>query len=533
MVVLKDHVNTYSPFKAAVEEDVKCPSAHILALIVFIAAIAIYTTITFIRFANQVPQEEVTLEDIATFKPMDIFLYFQCDKSDGCVGPWEVYWNYDIQRFPNCESVDPPSIRWLNPVNRTLKVCPTINSPISPNGKINWIDSSSEDGGQPGRAFIGLQTPDKNGQPAGEISWIEIQFGHSKFVTVGLTVRRDKGSDETKAELPRLEGVSYSGRSNILESSGGSADLHFTTSQFATVVTTGLALSVSDVLALIGGFAGFIFPIIATATVILEVLYIKITKRIGYVSRGTWAANTGLEAGDRITHVNGIHVADFEDPYAFVKAMKQRPLRLTVELLDPEAEKAWKKACKERGVDNEKVAARKARELMEQDRAENRRKRTDSIFNRLFGPAEVLPSYHTGVEDDNPSPLFRGYNWVSPYTGAKADPVAADRMIGAMRKKKKEPPSLGASQLRPRKVSPPPREPFVLWVHLAVAVGLPTQSAILDLATFWQPLPVDPFVEIFVIRCPATAGITCEMVVLGGGGAVHSARLHLCRLEKL
>ncbi|KAF4754035.1 hypothetical protein FOZ62_011788, partial [Perkinsus olseni] len=84
-------------------------------------------------------------------------------------------------------------------------------------------------------------------------------------------------------------------------------------------------------------------------------------------------------------------------------------------------------------------------------------------------------------------------------------------MIGAMRKKKKEPPPPEAYQLRPRKVSPPPREPFVLWVHLAVAVGLPTQSAILDLATFWQPLPVDPFVEIFIIRCPAMAGITCEM----------------------
>lgn len=54
MVLLKEHVNTYSPFKAAVEEDVKCPSAHILALVIFIAAIALYSTITFIRFARQV-----------------------------------------------------------------------------------------------------------------------------------------------------------------------------------------------------------------------------------------------------------------------------------------------------------------------------------------------------------------------------------------------------------------------------------------------------------------------------------------------
>ncbi|EER09696.1 hypothetical protein Pmar_PMAR022134 [Perkinsus marinus ATCC 50983] len=282
MVLLKEHVNTYSPFKAAVEEDVKCPSAHILALVIFIAAIALYSTITFIRFARQVPQEEVSLEDIAKFRPMDIFVYFQCDRSDGCVGPWEVYWNYDIKRFPNCATVYPPSIRYLNPVNGTLKVCPTINSPISPNGafvRINWIDSSSENGGEPGRAFIGLQTPDKDGHPAGEISWVEIQFGHSKFVTVGLTVRKDKGSDGTTAELPRLDGVSYSGRSNLSDTSGGSADLHFTTSQFATVVTTGLALSISDVLALIGGFAGFIFPIIATATVLLEIAYLKFAKR--------------------------------------------------------------------------------------------------------------------------------------------------------------------------------------------------------------------------------------------------------------
>ncbi|KAF4666312.1 hypothetical protein FOL47_004147 [Perkinsus chesapeaki] len=279
---IKEHVNTLSPFKAAVQEDVKCPSVHIIALIVFIAAMIIYTTITFIRFAQQVPQEEVTLEDITHFRPMDVFIYAKCDEVDGCVGPWQFYWNYDIDKFPNCASVSPPSIKWVNPINKTLKVCPTINSPISPNGafiRINWINSASFDGTQPGRAFIGLQTPDKDGQLSGEISWIELQFGHSKFVTVGLTVRRDKDSDGTVAELPRLEGVSYSGRSSVSNSTGGSADLYFTTSQFATVVTTGVALSVTDILALIGGFAGFIFPIIATATVILEVIYLKCIKQ--------------------------------------------------------------------------------------------------------------------------------------------------------------------------------------------------------------------------------------------------------------
>lgn len=80
---------------------------------------------------------------------------------------------------------------------------------------------------------------------------------------------------------------------------------------------------------------------------------------------------------------------------------------------------AWKNACRERGIKDDQVkvaAARKARELIDQDRAEERRKHTDSTFNRLFGCSPELTSDHPSItqgEADTPlSPLFRGYKHI-------------------------------------------------------------------------------------------------------------------------
>ncbi|KAF4666310.1 DNA-directed RNA polymerase II subunit RPB3 [Perkinsus chesapeaki] len=184
--------------------------------------------------------------------------------------------------------------------------------------------------------------------------------------------------------------------------------------------------------------------------------------------------------------------------------------------MDPEAEEAWKRACKERGISDYNVAAKKAREVVVNKEGGDSRT-TDSLFNRLFGGE--LEEYNEDNNNVINSPLFKSYNWVNPYNGGTASNHNVDKLLKAMNTPLPEPEASMVIK---------PRDPLILWVHLAVGVGFPTHSAITDITSFWQPLPVDPYIEVFVMRCPPTGGITCDMA----NKAIESgAALARCKSE--
>ena len=244
--------------------------------------------------------------------------------------------------------------------------------------------------------------------------------------------------------------------------------------------------------------------------------------RIAHVQSNHWADRAGLKVGDIITHVNGKAVTDMARADEFTDAMKERPLRITIdipvsadELSDVIGKYDWSAR-----MDTVKKA-QQAKELVDGE--------TNEVYETVFKPA---------ISKEDKSPLFDATKWLNarpprsgPLQNDHADdpplPVPTQRTLPEPTVtivQKVEPPKLTAKpKPKPKPKGKPtpfqtsrklssivtskwvPNRPLTVMVRVDSGTDIPVKAGTLGLDFLAQPFNSDPYLELSLCAAPGLA----------------------------
>lgn len=250
--------------------------------------------------------------------------------------------------------------------------------------------------------------------------------------------------------------------------------------------------------------------------------------QIGYIQSGQWAERSGLNVGDLITHVNGKAVAQMQNDAEFIRALKDRPLKITVELQVKPGDltnvlQSFDWVSRLKGIEKVRAVKKDPKE-------------TNAMFERVFQAADPA-----SPENSAKSNLFDFTNWMGtpgtpPPPVPKADlvpsssapsgltlnpapspppqaPVIQIQKVMAQDMNEVSPPP--SPTMRKKKVKPPkpppqpaprlgtmkwvPTYPLTLWVKVEQGFKIPESAGTLGMDFLAQPFYSDPFVEISIV----------------------------------
>lgn len=244
--------------------------------------------------------------------------------------------------------------------------------------------------------------------------------------------------------------------------------------------------------------------------------------RIGHVQSNHWADRAGLKVGDIITHVNGKAVIDMNRADEFTEAMKERPLRISVdipvsadELSDVIGKYDWSTRM------DEVKKAQQAKELVTGA--------TNEVYEAVFKPT---------IQREAKSPLFDATKWISarplnaqakdqpaddPPVPVPPPPIASVLPVPTVTIVEKEepkplPPPKPKSKPLKKKTNPfkTSRElssvissrwvanrPLSVIVNVDSGTDIPVKAGTLGLDFILQPFNSDPYLELSLCAAPS------------------------------
>lgn len=230
---------------------------------------------------------------------------------------------------------------------------------------------------------------------------------------------------------------------------------------------------------------------------------------IGHIQSGHWAERAGLKVGDVITHVNGRSVMDMQSGDEFIKAVSNRPLRLTIQIAVSASEMSevlqafdWSSRFQE---------VEKARKNSGDP------KETNEMFDRVFSDAP---------RNEDKSSLFDFSKWMgsnskpAPNVVLVEKPAVPQMPIESPIPAKQATPPPELPKVEPtvkpiveRKVQrrfPTTRtilkwvttEPLCVWFKIDRGFDLPTKAGTLSMDYYFQPFSAEPFLELSLVTAP-------------------------------
>ena len=254
--------------------------------------------------------------------------------------------------------------------------------------------------------------------------------------------------------------------------------------------------------------------------------------RIAHVQSNHWADRAGLKVGDIITHVNGKAVIDMNRADEFTEALKERPLRITVdipvsadELSDVIGKYDWSARM------DEVRKAQQAKELVAGE--------TSQVYETVF---------KSTIAKDEKSPLFDATKWINarpPKLPSKTDP-ADDPPLPTLQPTLPVPTVTIMERMEPVKVDPPPppkpkskpkpqkkpnpfktsrelssavvpkwvpNRPLVVLINVDSGSEIPVKAGTLGLDFLAQPFSSDPYLELSLCAAPSTSDVTLDAII--------------------
>lgn len=231
---------------------------------------------------------------------------------------------------------------------------------------------------------------------------------------------------------------------------------------------------------------------------------------VDHVQANHWAERAGINVGDIITHVNGKAVIDMQSPEEFIEPMKERPLRITVEIVtNPDQ---FREAIGQYDWAARFDAVKKA-ELAKSSIGGD----TNAIFERVFKQDPV---------DVGKSPLFDATEWIDARSnpskprdtsGMSSGPqfIVVEKPVPAPQSKSSQ---VFSSLSAKSDFLPTPSlvtvtekvsrkwtvlEPIRLYVNIVQGFDLPTKAGILETDHIIQPFSAEPYFELLIAEIPS------------------------------
>lgn len=274
--------------------------------------------------------------------------------------------------------------------------------------------------------------------------------------------------------------------------------------------------------------------------------------QIGHIQSGQWAERSGLNVGDLITHVNGKAVAQMLNDAEFIRTLKDRPLKITVELQVKPGDltnvlQSFDWVSRLKGIEKVRAVKKDPKE-------------TNAMFERVFQAADPASPEHSSKSN-----IFDFSNWmgtpVTPPLVPKPDlipsssspsgptsnpapalspqaPVVQIQKVMAQDMNEVSPPP--SPTIRKKKVKPPkpppqpaprlgtmrwvPTYPLTLWVRVEQGFKIPESAGTLGMDFLVQPFYSDPYVEISIV--PSIASELTMDKILGARPVDPTALIH-------
>jgi hypothetical protein len=264
--------------------------------------------------------------------------------------------------------------------------------------------------------------------------------------------------------------------------------------------------------------------------------------RIAHIQSNHWADRAGLKVGDVITHVNGKAVIDMNRADEFTDAMKERPLRITVdipvsadELSDVIGKYDWSARM------DEVRKAQQAKELVAGE--------TSQVYETVFKPT---------IPKDEKSPLFDATKWINarpsrvpPALTAPADdpplpvpqavlPVPTVTIMEKKEVPKKPPTPPPKPKPKPQKKPNPfktsrelssvvtskwvPNRPLRVQVKVDAGTDIPVKAGTLGLDFLAQPFSSDPYIELSLCA-PLSTGADVTLDALLNAAPINNQKI--------
>ena len=251
--------------------------------------------------------------------------------------------------------------------------------------------------------------------------------------------------------------------------------------------------------------------------------------RIAHIQSNHWADRAGLKVGDIITHVNGKAVIDMNRADEFTEALKERPLRITVdipvsadELSDVIGKYDWSARM------DEVKKAQQAKELVEGE--------TSQVYETVFKPS---------IPRDEKSPLFDATKWINarpakvPPQADVADdpplpippPALPPATITIVENPGPKIPVAPAPKPKPKHQKKPnpfktsrelssvvtskwlPNRPLAVQINVDSGSDIPIRAGTLGLDFLAQPFSSDPYIELSLCAAPSSTDVTLESLI--------------------
>ena len=224
------------------------------------------------------------------------------------------------------------------------------------------------------------------------------------------------------------------------------------------------------------------------------------TVRLSHIMPGTWASSNGLNAGDFLTHVNGISVSVMTSSSDFYNSISVRPVKLSF-LIE---------------ADDKDLLG--AQTILVGTRKEDSRQKVTELYDRLFGPATTThtpeisslfdakayqaraPSSSSSAVTISPVPTATGQQ---PTTQPDISPgnvfISGPAMPTAE--------TATSTITKPVNLQGMPllyiRQPPRLHVKILRGENIPANAGLMYSDPLWQPFSCDPYVEISLTKKPA------------------------------